>query len=146
MYGTKGNASANCYFFTLTTYLHKPIFESSENVTFLRQAFHHTMSKEPFVLAAISVLPDHLHCIWELSATELKQPSGRWQMITELFQQQCQDNSPLWQEPYLTHLIQDQADYNNHLEYIQLNPIKLGYVDTAKSWPYSRFDQRCFAS
>lgn len=145
MDGTKTNVSANCYFFTMMTHQHKPIFESSENVTYLRQAFHHTMSEKPFVLAAISILPDHLHCIWELPSTETTSPNSHWQMITELFLLQYQETSPVWQEPYFTHSIQNQLDYNNHLEYIQLNPIKHGYVDTAKSWPYSRFDQHCYS-
>ncbi len=127
----------NCFFFTMTTHSRQPIFNKPENVTFLRQAFHHTMNVKPFVLAAISILPDHLHCIWEIPNVE--PPSDRWELITRLVMQQQPKIRKLWQEPSYSHKIIDRNDYANHADYIELNPIKLGYVDTVKSWPYSKF-------
>lgn len=129
----------NCFFFTMTTYANEPIFNNAENVIFLRQAFHHAMNAKPFILPAISLLPNHLHCIWQLPDKEFEPPSCRWQLITTLFQRQRPEIKHLWQEPGFTHRIIDRYDYANHIDYIQLNPIKQGYVDTVKSWPYSKF-------
>ncbi len=131
--------SDHCFFFTMTTYARKPIFKKPENVTFLRQAFHYTMNIKPFVLTAISILPDHLHCIWEIPNAESEPPSERWNLISSLFTQQQPEIDRLWQEPSFTHKIIDHHDYVNHVDYIELNPIKQGYIDTAKSWPYSKF-------
>ncbi|MGH1371364.1 MAG: REP-associated tyrosine transposase [Cellvibrionaceae bacterium] len=129
----------NSFFFTMTTHGRRPIFNTPENVTFLRQAFHHTMNIKPFVLTAISILPDHLHCIWEIPNNEHEAPNERWKLITTLFKQQQPNIKQLWQEPNFAHKIIDRIDYANHVDYIELNPIKQGYVDTAKSWPYTRF-------
>lgn len=128
------------FFFTKTTRHLEPLFSEAKHVIYLRQAFHQTIREMPFTLSAISILPDHLHCIWELPSHDNKGPWERWQRITDLFSTQRSDNSPLWQDSGWHHEICDELDYQNHLDYIQLNPIKQGYVDTAKSWPYSTFE------
>ncbi len=48
----------------------------------------------------------------------------------------------IWQRRFWEHTIRDQQDYNNHMDYIHWNPVKHGYVGSAKEWPYSSF-HRC---
>ncbi|MFZ5380163.1 REP-associated tyrosine transposase [Aeromonas hydrophila] len=45
----------------------------------------------------------------------------------------------IWQRRYWEHLIRDQEDFNNHLDYIHINPVKHGLVTATKDWPYSTF-------
>ena len=45
----------------------------------------------------------------------------------------------VWQRRYWEHCIRDERDYLNHLDYIHYNPVKHGYVQSAKDWPYSSF-------
>lgn len=139
MLASKSNVKR--FFFTKTTRHLKPTFSEPRHVIYLRQAFHQTIREMPFTLSAISILPDHLHCIWELPSNDPEGPDERWKRITGLFEKQCNDSSPLWQDHGWQHEITDEQDFQNHLDYIQLNPIKQGYVDTAKSWPYSTFEQ-----
>jgi hypothetical protein len=40
----------------------------SANVPLLREAFRHVMEKHPFTIDAVVLLPDHLHCLWTLTA------------------------------------------------------------------------------
>ncbi len=138
------NSSVNgtAYFFTMTTHQRKPIFDRPANVIHLRQAFHYAMQIKPFRLDAISILSDHLHCIWRTPFKDTDSPAERWQLINQLYQQQQQSNTPLWQTNNWLHEITNNQDYLNHLDYIQLNPIKQGYVDTAKAWPFSSFDHQ----
>jgi putative transposase len=35
--------------------------------------------------------------------------------------------------------VRDELDYVRHVEYIHFNPVKHGYVNAAKDWPYSSF-------
>ncbi len=140
MQPTNPMISGTAYFFTMTTHQHRPVFDHPANVIHLRQAFHYAMQIKPFSLDAISILPDHLHCIWRTPFKDTENPNERWKLINELYQRQQESNLPLWQPNNWLHQIRNYQDYQNHLDYIQLNPIKQGYVDTAKAWPFSSFD------
>lgn len=37
-----------------------------EDIDLLRAAFRHVKSRRPFDVAAVVIMPDHLHCIWTL--------------------------------------------------------------------------------
>lgn len=43
----------------------------------------------------------------------------------------------IWQRRYWEHLIRDQRDWRQHLDYIHHNPVKHGHVGRAIDWPYS---------
>jgi putative transposase len=45
----------------------------------------------------------------------------------------------LWQRRFWEHLIRDETDYRQHVDYIHWNPVKHGYVKCVKEWPYSSF-------
>ena len=62
--GSKSPVSS--YFFTLVTYNRHPILYELDNINLLRDSFKRVMIKHPFVIYAIVILPDHLHCIWTL--------------------------------------------------------------------------------
>ena len=36
-------------------------------------------------------------------------------------------------------MIRDQSDFNAHMDYIHINPVKHGFVSKVKDWPYSTF-------
>ena len=43
----------------------------------------------------------------------------------------------LWQPRFWEHHIRDQADFDNHLRYFWIKPVKQGLVERAVDWPYS---------
>ena len=43
----------------------------------------------------------------------------------------------LWQPRFWEHHIRDAADYNAHIRYCWINPVKHGLVERAVDWPYS---------
>ena len=46
----------------------------------LRAAFQETRQRHPFTTDAMVVLPDHLHCIWQLPSGDADF-SGRWRLL-----------------------------------------------------------------
>ena len=54
------------YFFTVVTYNREKILIQPDNLKRLRLSFHHVMKKYPFIMDAVVILPDHIHCIWRL--------------------------------------------------------------------------------
>ena len=138
------------YFFTVVTYERRIIFESSDNIELLRRAFKHVKKKRPFLIDAFVLLPDHIHCIWTLPEDDFDY-STRWRLIKYHFTKNCPDDlksgrsesrlnkkeQPIWQRRFWEHLIRDEDDYRNHIEYIHLNPVKHGYVEDPMDWQYS---------
>ena len=45
----------------------------------------------------------------------------------------------LWQRRFWELTIQEEHDFDRHLDYIHYNPIKHGYVESPIDWPWSSF-------
>ncbi len=43
------------------------------------------------------------------------------------------------QRRFWEHLIRNEEDYRAHLDYVHINPVKHGIVETAVDWPHSTF-------
>ena len=43
---------------------------------------------------------------------------------------------PVWQRGYTDHRIRDAQDYENHLRYIESNPVRAGLASSAKEYPW----------
>mgnify|MGYP001195774301 CR=1 FL=1 len=126
------------YFFTLVTHDRKPIFNHPETVFLLRNTFKRVKRNYPFDIDAAVILPDHLHCIWTLPCHD-DDFSTRWRLIKSGFAKAYGHPLPLWQNRFWEHLIRDEQDYRQHLDYIHFNPVKHGYVQSPGQWPYSSF-------
>jgi len=120
------------------------------NIDILRQAFRQTKQKHPFIMEACVILPEHLHCIWRLPEGD-DDYSKRWRLIKTYFSKNIILNEyisnsrkqkkerGIWQRRFWEHLIRDEEDYQNHVDYIHYNPVKHGYVQQAIDWRYSSF-------
>lgn len=146
------------FFFTLVTNQRRKIFLEESARQTLREAFRYGMEKAgPFRIDALCLLPDHLHCIWTL-------PEGasdyatRWKIIKARFSRRYLQTGGtagaittskaqkgevgVWQRRYWEHMIRDQYDLSQHIDYIHYNPVKHGLVREVKEWPWSTF--HCF--
>ncbi len=134
--------SGGCYFFTVVTYQRQALLVQNEYIHCLREAFHHIRKKRPFIIDAIVVLPDHLHCIWRLPHDDADY-AIRWRLIKHFVTRRINKNHAtkvkIWQMRYWEHCLRDENDWQNHMDYIHYNPVKHGYVLSPLEWPYSSF-------
>ena len=127
------------FFFTVVTAHRRPIFSSATAVDLLRGSFSAVRHKRPFAIDAIVILPDHLHCIWTL-------PDGdadfmtRWRLIKTWFSKRSAYKN-IWQKRYWEHVLRDEHDFENHVDFIHFSPLKHGLVNRVVEWPYSSFHQ-----
>lgn len=136
------------FFFTVVTAKRAPLFADKANIAVLRSAFRKVRFQRPFVLKAMVVLPDHLHCIWTLPPHD-GDFSTRWRLIKTWFSKNCNAasqasagkiaGSSVWQPRYWEHVLRDETDVRRHIEYIHFNPVKHGYAKAPVDWPYSSF-------
>ena len=130
-----------CYFFTVVTYHRRPLFQNPEYVALLREAFRQVRARKPFRIDAIVVLPDHLHCLWQLPPED-SDYSSRWREIKKYVSRRVPENDrimPIWQPRYWEHTVRGDIDWRCHLDYIHYNPVKHGWVAAPKDWPWSSF-------
>lgn len=138
-----------CWFFTVNL-LERRRTLLVEYIDELRVAFEQTRRTYPFDIAAIVVLPDHLHAIWTLPPADADF-STRWRLVKTRFAKALpklerrsavrkqRNERGIWQRRYWEHLIRDDADYARHVEYCYFNPVKHGLVRRVQDWPHSSF-------
>jgi len=147
----RNRVAGGCYFFTVTLQDRRQRY-LVEHVAWLREAFRVTMRRRPFVIDAIVVLPDHLHCIWTLPQGDDDYPA-RWQAIKAHFVKRLHrlgirgkagpdGAAGIWQRRYWEHTLRDEADFAHHVAYIHGNPVKHGLTATAQDWPFSSIHSR----
>ena len=122
----------------------------TERIDTLREAFREVKNAHPFVIDAAVILPEHLHTIWTLPQGD-NDFSLRWRQIKSAFSRAIEkderiSNSRLrkqergvWQRRFWEHAIRDEEDFNRHIDYIHINPVKHGYVQRAVDWHFSSF-------
>lgn len=144
----RNRVEGGTYFFTVTLQNRNSNY-LTQYISELRDSFRLCKVKMPFTIDAIVVLPEHLHCIWTLPQGDSNY-SERWRKIKASFtrfllhkevniykNQSGQYN--LWQRRFWEHTIQNNRDFEAHVNYIHYNPVKHGYVARARDWKYSSF-------
>ncbi len=142
------------FFFTVVTYKRRPILTNKLARRSLREALKRVQEFRPFVIDAIILLPDHLHCIWSLPRGD-SDFSTRWRQVKSLFtrsylaaggndaegsiSRESKDEHALWQRRFFEHTIRDEDDLKRCTDYIHINPVKHGLVEKATDWPWSSF-------
>ena len=141
------------YFFTLIAYRRKRLFADPSNVERWHGAVEAVQRKRPFVVEAEVVLPDHLHMVWTLPeldadyATRIrliktgftKALSLRLDGVETNVSRVSKGERHVWQRRYWEHVIRDERDFQAHLDYIHINPVKHGLAKRPEDWPHSTF-------
>ena len=143
----------NTYFFTVVTFKRQPFLCDDEPRRVLREVIGNVRSRHPFEVKAWVLLPDHLHCIWELPDGDTDY-SMRWGLIKKEFTKRMKGRietfepgasrkkkreGAVWQRRFWEHRIRDERDYMLHLDYTHYNPVKHGLVRAPGDWEHSTF-------
>jgi putative transposase len=121
-----------------------------DRVDALREVVRDVRKAHPFEIIARVVLPDHLHAVWQLPQEDADYPM-RWALIKSNFSrtipkgERIRDSRKkkgergIWQRRFWEHLIRDDADLQQHVDYTHYNPVKHGYVERSIDWQFSSF-------
>lgn len=147
---TRTRLSGATYFFTVNLAERDGNDLLIRQIDVLREAFRVTRKEHPFFIEAAVILPEHLHCLWQLPAND-HNFSMRWRLIKARFSRLISSGERIsssrrrkgergiWQRRYWEHVIRDERDLRQHLDYIHFNPVKHGHVARVTDWPYSSF-------
>lgn len=142
------------FFFTVVTHERRKILCTALGRATLREAFRRTRADHPFDVAAIVLLPDHLHTVWQLPCDDLDY-SLRWRHIKARFtlawtkagaavgeisaSRESKGEHGVWQRRFFEHTVRDERDLRRCVDYVHVNPLKHGLVDRVADWPWSSF-------
>ena len=145
---------AAAYFFTVVTHERRKLFLDAELVALFNASIRRIQERHPFEVEAQVVLPDHIHAIWQLPPNDADY-STRWRLVKETFTKAYLKNrrppevgnsrrkkqeQGLWQRRFWEHLLRDDIDFFDHLDYIHLNPVRHGLAAAPGAWVHSTFE------
>jgi putative transposase len=107
----------------------------TDRIDMFRRAYKKVQVKWPFTTHAACILPDHFHVLWTMPDNDTIYPT-RIRLLKTYFTKSLEIPSP-WQRGYWEHLIRDDNDLENAVNYIHENPLKHGLVKNIEDWPYS---------
>ncbi len=138
------------YFFTINLLKRHNNHLLVENIDAIKNAINRVKQYHPFIIHAWVILPEHMHCIIELPKDD-HDFATRIRLIKIYFSKAIPKTERLsatrkrrgergiWQRRYWEHVIRNQADFNAHMDYVHINPVKHGWVEQVKDWPHSTF-------
>ena len=127
------------YFFTINLLERSGNALLIKHIDALRAAIRAVKQSLPFEIHAWVVLPDHMHCVIELSP-DASDFATRWRLIIGRFSKLIppiesrsvvrarRGERGIWQRRYREHLIRDEKDFAAHMDYVHINPLKHGLV------------------
>jgi putative transposase len=138
------------YFFTVNLLQRTNNDLLVQHIETLRAVVKKVKNTHPFIIHAWVVLPEHMHCVIELPSDDADFAT-RWRLIKAGFSKaipKCERRSNvrirrgergIWQRRFWEHLIKNEADFQAHIDYVHINPLKHGLISQVKDWPYSTF-------
>ena len=127
-------------FLTLVTAGRKPVFDDPGLVPVALSILRNVKAYHPFKMKAWVVMPDHLHLL-------IHTMDGRFDKIIHSFKRNVSLKlhqtgiwaGDVWQKRFYDHVIRDETDFANHLDYIHFNPVHHGFVGCPAEYAFSSF-------
>jgi putative transposase len=135
---TREHATNNSqtYFVTSETWERRPLFRAEPWARLFFKALLSYRSKA-YLLHEFVLMPDHFH----LLITPLTSLERSVQFIKGGFSHRAkielQSNAEMWHRGFSDHRIRDADDYEIHVQYVRLNPVKKHLCEIPSTYPYS---------
>ena len=126
-------ASKRFYFVTLVTVQRRKVFLEPDIAQATLSCLAKLREDMHFRVYSYCLMPDHFHAILGLadSGKTLAEVCGAFKSLSTREYWRWHEGK-LWQRQFFDHIIRNETDLNETLEYIELNPGREGLLD----WPY----------
>ena len=127
----------NIYFITVVTHNRNELL--IDNFGLFWESLNKMIKKHDASLDAWIVLPDHFHAILTPAGNILDDFIHDFKLsFGSLFRKKHNLNTgKVWQSRFWDHIIRNETDLNNHIDYIHYNPVKHGLVVSPFKWKFS---------
>jgi len=129
-------------FITCVTHRRWQFFVNPQNIDLFWSTFEAVKAIYPFDMLAYVILPDHFH--WLIQPPP-NQPNfsriihsfKRNFTLNYKHERQITEPVKIWQSRFWDHIIRDEEDFHQHLDYIHWNPVKHSLVNSPTLWRHS---------
>jgi len=127
-------ATRRYYFVTIVTLQRRKVFLNPELAQAVLDCLLQLRNNMGFKIYSYCLMPDHFHAILGLadSGKTLAQVCGAFKSLSTGEYWRCGSEGKLWQRQFFDHIIRNETDLAETLQYIELNPAREGLFD----WPY----------
>ncbi len=127
-------------FLTFTTKNRNPVFDNPSFVSLALEILHHVKTIHPFRMKGYVVMPEHWHLLIHTQDGHFDRIIHSFKRnVSFEFHKQGFCKGAIWQARYYDHVIRDDEDFRNHLDYIHFNPVHHGKTDRTAEYPFSSF-------
>ncbi|MGD9974381.1 MAG: transposase [Desulfatirhabdiaceae bacterium] len=128
-------------FLTVVTAHRKPLFKDHSAVIMAKDVLRRVKEIHPFEMKGYTILPDHMHLMIHTS-------DGRFDHVIQSFKRNLSIefhrcgivlDRDIWLKRFYDHVIRDDDDFKNHLDYIHFNPVHHGITLRPMDHPFSSF-------
>ena len=127
--------NAQTYFVTAKTWESRALFRAEP---WARLFFQNLLShRESYLLHEFVLMPDHFHLLITHSVTLERAVQFIKGGFSYTAKKELGSNAEIWQRGFADHRIRDAGDYEKHLHYIHLNPVKKHLCENSTAYKYS---------
>ena len=117
-------------FLTHVTNNRQPIL--IEHFDLLSSALTTKITKDDVEIISWVVLPDHIHLLLSQKSNTISNVMKQFKLSFSAkyrIRNKC-TSGRIWQNRFWDHIIRDENDLNNHIDYIHFNPVKHGHTNS----------------
>ncbi|MGA9770535.1 MAG: transposase [Blastocatellia bacterium] len=131
-------AARRVYFVTIVVAQRRKIFLDRRLAQATLDCLFNLRQVMRFNLYCYCLMPDHFHALIGAgeSGKTLGEICGSFKSISTRFYWQWYEGK-LWQRQFFDHVIRNEQDFFETLEYIKLNPVRKDLVKMPEEWPYT---------
>lgn len=123
------NIKDTYYFLTIITYNREKLLLVDPDLFWV--------SWQEIELNAWVILPDHFHALIYVADSDISQMVHRFKIKYSRLYRDKYRPGRVWQNRFWDHVVRDQTDLNQHLDYIHYNPVRHGLTDDPFTYQYS---------
>ena len=123
------------FFITSVTAQRRPIFQRDATALAFIELLLAYRDQGKYLLHEFVIMPDHFHAL--ITPAPIISLERALQFIKGGFSFRLKSRIPVWQPSFTNHRVRDAQDYEQHREYIWMNPVRAGMVSKPEEYPYS---------
>ena len=123
------------FFVTSTTAQRKTIFQVHKTAELFIGVLLHYREAHKYLLHEFVVMPDHFHAL--ITPSPEISLERAVQFIKGGFSFRLKSHFSVWQPSFTNHRIRDARDFEQHREYIHMNPVRARLAQRPEEYPFS---------
>ncbi len=133
------NFSDRTFFVTSVTWERRPLFRSERAAKLYLETMFDYRDRGFFQLYEFVIMPDHIHLMLAPKPTLALERIMQFLKggYSHRFSKETGSRTEIWERSFTNHRVRDERDYEEHRNYIRLNPVRARLVVFPQDYPYS---------